>query len=104
MADMRDILGKNLLLFRKSRGLTQEQLAELCDSTYVNISAIENARRWPSPEMIEKIAGALKIPATRLFFEPGMLPTEDAIATILDRLGFEPSVTAKRGRPNASPS
>lgn len=100
MTDMRDILGKNLLFLRKQQGFTQEQLAELCDSTYVNISAIENARRWPSPDMIEKIAAALKVPAARLFFSPETLTIDLALTTVLDALGYIPTVHAKKNTQN----
>ncbi|MDR2144299.1 MAG: helix-turn-helix domain-containing protein [Treponema sp.] len=58
--------------FRKIEGISQMKLAELCDTDVSYIGQIETGRRFPSIELIEKMAGALKLAPYRLFMdEPG---------------------------------
>ena len=46
----------NLRKIRKSRKLTQEQLAELVGVDFRYISFLENAKSFPSCELIEKFS------------------------------------------------
>ncbi|MDR2246114.1 MAG: helix-turn-helix domain-containing protein [Treponema sp.] len=57
--------------YRKQAGITQEKLAELCDTDPCYIGQIETGRRFPSISYIEKIAAALCIAPYRLFYEQG---------------------------------
>ena len=57
----------NLKDFRKSRGISQAKLAELCESSQAYIAEIEVGKKFPSPEMIEKIASALELESYCLF-------------------------------------
>ena len=52
---------------RKSRNLTQEQLAELVDVAPRHISFIETARSFPSCDLIERICNVFKISYSELF-------------------------------------
>ncbi len=54
------MLGKNISAVRRSKRLTQEQLAELTDVSTVFISQIETAARKPSLETVYRIARALE--------------------------------------------
>ncbi|MDR2019936.1 MAG: helix-turn-helix domain-containing protein [Treponema sp.] len=65
--NLREIFILNLKKFRKIRRLSQMNLAEKCDTAASYIGEIEIGRKFPSIEMIEKIAGALNIEAYRLF-------------------------------------
>ena len=58
---------KNLKKFRKSTGFSQMKLAEHCNTVASYIGAIEIGQRFPSLEMIEKMAYALQI-QPHLFF------------------------------------
>jgi transcriptional regulator with XRE-family HTH domain len=49
-------LGKSLKAQRKSRGLTQEELAELCDFDPTYISLLERGKRNPAFLTLVKIA------------------------------------------------
>jgi len=49
------------------RGLSQLKLAELCDSSQAYIAEIEIGKKFPSPDMIERIAAALKLESYCLF-------------------------------------
>jgi transcriptional regulator with XRE-family HTH domain len=57
----------NLKDFRKFRKFSQSKLAELCESTQAYIAEIEVGKKFPSPEMIERIAAALEIESYCLF-------------------------------------
>lgn len=58
---------ENLRKIRKSRKLTQEQLAEMVGVDFRYISFIENARSFPSCELIEKFSDVLKVDYVDLF-------------------------------------
>ncbi|MCL2179864.1 MAG: helix-turn-helix domain-containing protein [Treponema sp.] len=57
----------NLKAYRKLYGISQTQLADLCDSSTGYIGEIECGKRFPSVAMIERIAQALKIESWHLF-------------------------------------
>lgn len=58
---------KNLRDIRKSRKLAQEQLAELVGVDFRYISLLENAKSFPSCDLIEKLVKALNINYSELF-------------------------------------
>jgi len=58
---------KNLKEFRKKEGLSQMKLAEYCNTATSYIGEIEIGRRFPSMELIEKIADILRIEPYRFF-------------------------------------
>ena len=58
---------KNLKSLRKARKLTQEQLADLVDVDFRYISLLENAKNFPSCELIERLSNALNIKYDDLF-------------------------------------
>lgn len=57
----------NLKYLRKSRKLTQEQLAELVGVDFRYISILETAKSFPSCDVIEKLALALNVDYFELF-------------------------------------
>lgn len=67
MTDIRQLLGKNIKFYRNSCCLTQAKLAEKANTTTNYISAIESGRRFPSVEILKKIALALEIDTPKLF-------------------------------------
>jgi transcriptional regulator with XRE-family HTH domain len=60
MPDPLKALGSAVRALRKERGLTQEQLAELCDRHPVYISELERGLKNPSIESIIRLCAALK--------------------------------------------
>lgn len=54
-------------LYRKIAHLTQEQLAERVETSTNYIGTIETGKKFPSPQMIERIAQALNIESLQLF-------------------------------------
>ena len=57
----------NLKAYRKLRGISQTQLAGLCDASNGYIGEIEIGKSFPSVKMIERIAAALGIESWHLF-------------------------------------
>ena len=64
----------NLKRVRKEKKISQMRLAELCESSTSYIGEIEIGQKFPSIEMIEKIARALEVRPFLLF-----LDTQDAM-------------------------
>jgi transcriptional regulator with XRE-family HTH domain len=65
---LKGVFVKNLKKYRKEKNLSQMALAELCGTSTSYIGQIEIGNRFPSIDMIEKIAEALQIKPYLLFF------------------------------------
>ncbi len=61
-------LGENIRKYRKAKGYTLEQLAELLDVSTTFIGQIERAKGIPSLETLVKIANTLEVSADTLLF------------------------------------
>jgi len=59
--------GRRLSVVRKSRSLTQQQLAEIVGISVVALAYIETGKRWPRIDTLDKLARALKVPLADLF-------------------------------------
>lgn len=57
----REKLGKKIQRRRKELGYTQEELAELVKLSRTHMGHIEQGRKSPSLEVLEKIARALRV-------------------------------------------
>ncbi len=64
--DVQQRVGINVRKFRKERGLSQEALAFECGLHRTYISGVERGIRNPTVVVLEKIATALQVPASRL--------------------------------------
>jgi transcriptional regulator with XRE-family HTH domain len=67
MPSLRQDFGKRLKSIRLERHLTQEQFAELVGISVDFLSLIERGINAPSFEVLEKMAGALRIAVRELF-------------------------------------
>lgn len=65
--DIVKVFGKNLKIYRKNLGLSQEEFAEKCGLHRTYISAVECYRRSIALENVQRIADALEIDAYKLF-------------------------------------
>ena len=61
MIDIKEIFADNLRKIRRKKGLTQEKLAEKANMSLQYLALLEIARKFPSGEMLERLAGALDI-------------------------------------------
>jgi transcriptional regulator with XRE-family HTH domain len=66
---LQDVFIVNLKKFRKQKKVSQMKLAERCNTAASYIGEIEIGRKFPSINMIEKIAGVLEIEAYRFFVD-----------------------------------
>ena len=67
--DVRRRVGLNVKAVRTERGLSQEELAFTCRVHRTYISGVERGVRNPTIVVLEKIATALEVPASRLLDE-----------------------------------
>lgn len=81
----KQLLGARIKELRKSRGMTQDQLAERVDLATRYISLIEVGRSSPSLETIENIARALEV----------------ELKTLFDFLHLDPDAIASKGLENS---
>lgn len=58
--------GINIYNLRKSRGLTQQQLAEIIGSNQASVTAWERGARMPPLNTIQEIANKLHVPMSNL--------------------------------------
>jgi transcriptional regulator with XRE-family HTH domain len=77
---LQQVFMANMKNHRKQAGLTQEKLAELCNTDPCYIRQIEIGRRFPSITYIERIAAALNIAPYRLFYDE--TDTEEEFAAL----------------------
>ena len=59
--------GKRLAEVRKSRGITQEALADKLDISAVSVTYLETGRRWPRLITLQRVAKALDVRLEDLF-------------------------------------
>jgi transcriptional regulator with XRE-family HTH domain len=64
--DVRRRVGLNVRKFRGARSLSQEELAFECGLHRTYVSGVERGVRNPTVVVLEKIAKALKVGASRL--------------------------------------
>jgi len=67
LKNLRELLAYNMKEHRSRLGLSQSNLAERAGLSTQYIAMIELTRKFPSPEMLERIAAALEIDPPELF-------------------------------------
>jgi transcriptional regulator with XRE-family HTH domain len=67
MTSLRALLAYNIKERRRILSITQAQLAERVDTSTHYIGQIELKNKFPTPEMLERIATALEIDSPQLF-------------------------------------
>ena len=72
MKTTKQLLALRLKELRKSRGLTQEKLAEMIGRDTKHISKLEIAGSYPSIETLERIALALNVELKEIFNFDGL--------------------------------
>jgi transcriptional regulator with XRE-family HTH domain len=78
--EIQTVFAENMKKYRKMAKLTQEKLAEICDTDFRYIGQIETETRCPSLEYVERIASALKIAPYRLFYDESYKEDEGFVA------------------------
>jgi len=83
--EIQAVFAGNMRKYRKLANITQEKLAELCNTDYRYIGQIETGRRYPSLDFIGKIAAALNIAPYRLFFDETSTENEGLAALHIEQ-------------------
>jgi len=85
MTNIKKHLGANIRQYRLEFGLSQEKLAEMVDIAPNYLGLVENGKKYPSAEMVERIAAALGKDTLDLFV---LAPIEQNWKkTILSKIG-----------------
>jgi transcriptional regulator with XRE-family HTH domain len=66
---LKQVFIHNMKEFRKKEGISQMKLAEYCNTSPTYIGEIEVGKKFPSIDMIEKIAGILRIKPYHFFID-----------------------------------
>jgi transcriptional regulator with XRE-family HTH domain len=74
--NIRDILARNIKENRRKNGLSQDKLAEKAGISTPFVAMIEVSRKFPTPDVLDKIADALNIKTWQLFTVPPPLGEE----------------------------
>lgn len=67
MTNIQRVLGFNVRKLRLAKGLTQATLADKAETVGNYIALIENGVKFPSADMIERLASALEVDSVILF-------------------------------------
>jgi transcriptional regulator with XRE-family HTH domain len=69
MDDVREKLGQNLRDHRERAGLSQEELAELCELDRTEISLLERGLRFPRLDTLVRLSRGLKLDSVAQLLE-----------------------------------
>jgi len=67
MTNIRELFAANLKKYRQALGLSQAKLAEKVNTSTHYIGMLEIKKKFPSPEMMTRLASALGIDTTEFF-------------------------------------
>ena len=84
MTSLRAVLASNIKRRRKTLCISQAALAEKADTSTHYIAQIEQKKKFPSSEMLERIAAALEMDSPELFAT--QVFTEEAIKRVQDKV------------------
>jgi transcriptional regulator with XRE-family HTH domain len=106
MDNIREILAKNLRENRQRLNISQPKLAELANLSTHYVASIETSRKFPTPEVLEKLAKALGIESHELFIvkpsaEDAMERLHDTLASNIEKIvadSIEKYLSAKCGK------
>ena len=89
--NIKEILAQNLKENRRRLGITQPELAKLAGMSTQYLAMIETARKFPTADILERLAAALGINPHELFFVAGsperaMEQLQQSILANMDRV------------------
>jgi len=67
MAKIREVLANNIKKYRRKYGFSQDKLAELAGISSQYLATVETCRKFPTPEVLDRLAAALEIETNELF-------------------------------------
>jgi len=75
-ASIREILANNIKEHRRKYGFSQDKLAEMANISSQYLATVETCRKFPTPEVLDRLAEALGIETHELFAVPPPLGEE----------------------------
>ncbi len=81
--NLKKLFGQNVQKYRKLKKLTQENLAEIVGVDTTSISSIETGKYFISAENLSKIAQALNINVSDLFYFDNLSSKEETYEEII---------------------
>lgn len=85
MKDINYIIADNIKIYRKSKNLTQAELAEKAELSLDSIKRLENGKRSMSLDNFIRVVDALQVPLSFLLYENvDAIPETEQILNILD--------------------
>lgn len=91
--DIKQLLGKRIQKIRKSKNITQENMAELIGIETVSMSNIERGKYYPTAENLNKIVQVLGVRTSELFEFESLAPHEELLKEINDALKEDEDLT-----------
>lgn len=67
MGNIKEAFGEHLKKVRNEKGLTQQALADLMETTIQTIGNLERGQHWPSHETVEELLAVLGVQPAELF-------------------------------------
>jgi transcriptional regulator with XRE-family HTH domain len=67
MTNIREVLANNIKEYRRKKGFSQDKLAESAGISSQYLATVETCRKFPTPEVLERLAEALGIETYELF-------------------------------------
>jgi transcriptional regulator with XRE-family HTH domain len=67
MARIREVLANNIKEYRRKLGFSQDKLAELAGISSQYLATVETCRKFPTPDVLDRLADALDIEPHELF-------------------------------------
>ena len=91
--NIKKLRGKKLQLIRKSKKLTQEQVAEFVGVDTTSISNIENGKYYPNAENLDKILQFLDTKPSEVFTFESYMPSGELIEEMLENMQKDEKLT-----------
>lgn len=86
MTNLKEKLGARIQEIRKSKGMTQEKLAELINMDTPNLSNIERGKKFMTADTLEKISNILNVPEYELFNFKHIISDDELVEKIIDEV------------------
>ena len=101
MTSLRSLLSSNIRKRRQFLGISQAKLAEKVETSTHYIAQIEQMNKFPSVEMLERIAIALEFDSpelfsTQVFTDEAIKIVQDMVQTDLDKVHADVSMSIKQ--------
>lgn len=89
--NLRELFARNFKYYRKQAQISQMKLAEMCETSSNYVGEIETGKKFPSPEMMEKISDVLGVSPWCFLYEEDAFETSNKnhAINIEDKLSIE---------------